>query len=373
MNEKYAWVNALRGYAILLVVLIHSSQHFSVSSYLKVITDDGYLGVQLFFIMSSFTLFNSYAKRKIENERNLKTKFFIRRYFRIAPYYYLAGIIYILYRLFAENQTINVNNVIANYTFLNGVYLPGINYIPPGGWSVGVEMLFYLFIPILFRYIDSLRKAVLLFFVSMFISIIINQYFIDYTSYYISLIWDDVSNWAFYQWLPYQFPVFVLGIILYFFKKNFVLSIKNGQIILILSIVTYFLFSIFNLNNVSPFYLIPNEYIYGLIFVCFAIGVYTTSNKLILNSFVQKLGVVSFSVYLNHFMVLNILGRLYSGFCKFLVVHLHLPDVILRNDLVFLISYIFVVYISFIISKQTYKHFEIKGIKLGNKLIDKFV
>jgi peptidoglycan/LPS O-acetylase OafA/YrhL len=373
MNEKYAWVNALRGYAILLVMFIHSSQHFSVSSYLKVITDDGYLGVQLFFIMSSFTLFNSYAKRKIGNEKNIKTKFFIRRYFRIAPYYYLAGIIYILYRLCAEKQVVIVSNVIANYTFLNGVYLPGINYIPPGGWSVGVEMLFYLFIPILFKYIDSLKKAVLLFFVTVLISIIVNQYFIHYTTYYISLIWEDVSKWAFCEWLPYQFPVFVLGIILYFFNKNFVLSIKKGQIILVLSIVTYFLFSIFSLNNLSPFCLIPNEYIYGLIFFCFAIGVYTTNNKLILNGFVQKLGVVSFSVYLNHFMVLNILGRLYSGFCKFLVVYLHLPDVILRNDIVFLISFIFVVYISFLISKQTYKYFEIKGINFGNKLIDKLV
>ena len=94
--EKYGWVNALRGYAVLLVILIHTSQHFNATTAMQILTHTGDLGVQLFFIMSSFTLFNSYSKRKTEDGIHVKRRFFIRRFFRIAPYYYIAGIVYIL-------------------------------------------------------------------------------------------------------------------------------------------------------------------------------------------------------------------------------------------------------------------------------------
>lgn len=119
MNEKYNWINALRGYAILLVILIHSSQAFKVSDFSKIICDKGDLGVQLFFILSSFTLFNSYSRRKFQDGLDVNRNFFIRRFFRIAPYYYIAGIIYVFYYYFFKNNPINVYNFIANFTFTN--------------------------------------------------------------------------------------------------------------------------------------------------------------------------------------------------------------------------------------------------------------
>ena len=69
VNEKYDWINALRGYAILLVILVHSSQYFFVSGFINKICQRGDLGVQLFFILSSFTLFNSYSNRKSEDKK----------------------------------------------------------------------------------------------------------------------------------------------------------------------------------------------------------------------------------------------------------------------------------------------------------------
>ncbi|HSD07359.1 acyltransferase [Flavobacterium sp.] len=148
-SEKYRWVNALRGYAILLVMLIHSSQAFKIHDFGKKIYDNGDLGVQLFFILSGFTLFNSYSKRRLREGKLTNRNFIIRRFFRIAPYYYIAGLIYVFYKVVIKHNAINLKNLIANYTFTNGIYLPGINDIPPGGWSIGIEMLFYLMIPML--------------------------------------------------------------------------------------------------------------------------------------------------------------------------------------------------------------------------------
>jgi peptidoglycan/LPS O-acetylase OafA/YrhL len=372
MNEKYNWINALRGYAILLVILIHSSQAIKVSDFSKIICNTGDLGVQLFFILSSFTLFNSYSKRRLQEGQDVNRNFFMRRFFRIAPYYYIGGLIYVFYYFFVKNNIINGYNLIANFTFTNGIYLPGINDIPPGGWSIGVEMLFYLLIPILFKYIDSFGKSILLFVLTMLFSIMINHYLLSYTTLFLNLIWGEINPWSLYFCLPNQLPIFILGIILYYINKNMVFSFKLGQMVLILSIMLFISFSFFKFSLVYPFYFIKREYAYGLIFVLFAIGTYTTENKIIINSFVQEIGIVSFSMYLNHFLIVIVLGFIYNGMCKIFVDYLYLSNVILQNDFIFWSFYFLIVILTYFISKKTYKYVEIKGIGLGNKLINKW-
>jgi peptidoglycan/LPS O-acetylase OafA/YrhL len=70
---------------------------------MRVFTNTGDLGVQLFFVVSSFTIFNSYAKQKEKNSININRIFFIKRFFRIAPNYYIAGLIYILYNILTND------------------------------------------------------------------------------------------------------------------------------------------------------------------------------------------------------------------------------------------------------------------------------
>lgn len=371
-SDKYNWVNALRGYAILLVLLIHSSQSFQVSNFGRLFCENGDLGVQLFFILSSFTLFNSYSKRKLTEKENVKRNFFIRRFFRIAPYYYLGGLIYVFYKGVIKHNEINIKNLIANYTFTNGVYLPGINDIPPGGWSIGVEMLFYLMIPLLFKYINSLTKAILLFIISMLFSVTINHYFLNDTILFLSSIFGSINDWSLRFWLPNQLPVFVLGIILYHINKNIVFSFKSGQMILMVSILFYIGFSFFKFDEEDARYFMKREYVYGLLFLLFAVGTYTTNNKWIINRFVQKIGVVSFSMYLNHFLVISLVGYFFKMICKEVTTFLNLSHAFLQNDFVFFCFYLLIIITTYLISKRTYKFIEIKGINFGNKLINKF-
>ena len=59
--------------------------------YLQILANKGKYGVQLFFIASAFTLFLSRHRRSEVGNKN----FFIRRFFRIAPMYYLGIILYL--------------------------------------------------------------------------------------------------------------------------------------------------------------------------------------------------------------------------------------------------------------------------------------
>src|SRR3954453_3371021 len=97
LNKKLTFIEALRGYAILGVVLTHSTQKLTdLPHWLHNIGIQGARGVQLFFIVSAFTLFYSLS-RKYETHSLEVKDFFIRRFFRIAPAFYAAFLFYLVF------------------------------------------------------------------------------------------------------------------------------------------------------------------------------------------------------------------------------------------------------------------------------------
>jgi peptidoglycan/LPS O-acetylase OafA/YrhL len=69
-----------------LVIAVHSSQYFDdLPIGVRALADQGARGVQLFFVASAMTLCMSWHSR---NDGALP--FYIRRFFRIAPMYYLS-------------------------------------------------------------------------------------------------------------------------------------------------------------------------------------------------------------------------------------------------------------------------------------------
>src|SRR6185295_1431327 len=97
-GKKLDYIDALRGIAIGGVLLVHCGQAGTNNypSILQCIILNGAIGVQLFYVASAFTIFLTFADR-YENEVHHTTNFFIRRFFRIAPMYYM-GMVYYLYQ-----------------------------------------------------------------------------------------------------------------------------------------------------------------------------------------------------------------------------------------------------------------------------------
>src|ERR1700722_19001252 len=75
--RHFDYINALRGYAILMVIAVHTSQAFpDLPNWFAKILNQGARGVQLFFVTSALTLSMSWVARK-ESAAN----FYIRRLF----------------------------------------------------------------------------------------------------------------------------------------------------------------------------------------------------------------------------------------------------------------------------------------------------
>ena len=81
--KKYPYLDALKGLAILAVVLVHSSQYaVPTNELLNRIMKKGMLGVQLFFIVSAIAICMSWYS-KMASERFPKLNFYLKRVFRI--------------------------------------------------------------------------------------------------------------------------------------------------------------------------------------------------------------------------------------------------------------------------------------------------
>lgn len=143
-------LDSLRGLALVMVLAIHCSQSYkSTFGVSKLLAPYGSLGVQLFFIISGFTMLLTFGGRY---SARIVYAFYIRRIARIAPLFWIAIVGYLwidgLGPRFWAPSGIHWSEIISTFLFLNGFMPQAVNAIVPGGWSIAVEMQFYCIFPI---------------------------------------------------------------------------------------------------------------------------------------------------------------------------------------------------------------------------------
>jgi peptidoglycan/LPS O-acetylase OafA/YrhL len=371
---KLTHVDSLRGIAILMVILVHSASgvQFVLSEknqqglpYLvDVIAQYGQMGVQLFFVVSAFTLCLSTANRAGEHLQYVN--FFIRRFFRIAPLYYF-GIIYYAYSraffnyikagelLIPEHYT--SFNIISNVLFFHGFYPPANTNIVLGGWSIGTEMAFYLVFPILFfiaKQLQDLPVIVLILFAGMLVAG--DFYLMQYTESVFGLRMGN--NGFIYYNLANQILVFMTGISLYFLERKKIMHQWTWWldmfIFLLLSAAGIF---VWKLELTYSFFFIP--ILAGVSFV-FLYNVFRKNDHLNIG-LLRKIGQLSFSMYVFHFVFAYQL----TGFVANKLFP-YLPNVVLL-----VVCYLAAVAMTMAVAFVTEKWIEKPGIHLGRLIIKK--
>ena len=146
-SDRIAQLDGLRGIAVSLVVLFHYGAGFPAGSMLDAIASRGWIGVDLFFVMSGFLIGGIVIANK--NTGNLLLVFYTRRFLRIFPLYYAllaaVGILALLHpmpdlRNLAFYALYTQNNLFG----LTGD--PGSPWLQPT-WSLAIEEQFYLILP----------------------------------------------------------------------------------------------------------------------------------------------------------------------------------------------------------------------------------
>ena len=151
-------LESLRGVAAMMIVLGHAIGFAgpSLPPHLQFIANNFWLGVPLFFTLSGFVLSYEYAAKL--DSRESVVEFYLRRFFRIAPLFYVLIPVWLvidaLYGRFHSPQALFLN-----IALLFGLVPGAHESMVPAGWTIGVEVIFYAIFPVTALLIGSVRSA----------------------------------------------------------------------------------------------------------------------------------------------------------------------------------------------------------------------
>jgi exopolysaccharide production protein ExoZ len=317
----------LRGLAIAGVMAIHVSQSFpSGLRIIDFVFGSGWVGVNVFYFVSAMTMCLMWTQRQTESHPT--RKFYIRRFLRIAPLFWLAIPLYLALNgtgpRYDAPHGIGPAQVILTTLFLHGWWPDSINSVVPGDWSIAAEMMFYLVFPFVIASFGPRRHLYLA------LAILINLFnvclfkpwaYSFFVAYYgpgdQAFVWN-----ALHLGFLNQLPIFLTGCALFFsLRQGFTRSdaaIFAGWIVLA--------FAADRASGSHEFnYLIINLVLGAFVFGCIRFAIHWRP--------IEALGRNSYSMYLSHFAVIYGLRQLWP-----------LPDglasLLLAGGLTALISYL---------------------------------
>jgi peptidoglycan/LPS O-acetylase OafA/YrhL len=216
---RVAVLDAGRSIAIVGVVAVHLSFQFpNLPKSVALIARMGQYGVQLFFVISAITILMTLEaeRERFSRSGHITLRFYIKRFFRIAPLYYAAIAIYGLISWGALRSgyehawvlgTHSSADILLNVLFLHALSPSAINNVVPGGWSIGVEMLFYLLAPLIFFFTLNRVRLVFASVAGLGVSAIV-MWLVGCNG---TPTCDVENNTFLYFWPPVQVPCFIVG------------------------------------------------------------------------------------------------------------------------------------------------------------------
>ena len=151
-------IQILRGVAVLLVVFFH----LEIAGF-----SSGFLGVDVFFVISGYLMAKMY-------EPSEKMTFFVKRARRLLPAYFAVVLVTVILATFTitPNDYAQVTRQAGFATFLipnigfwlENSYFDKAAFVPLLHlWSLGVEIQFYLLVPVLFWIFQKWKAGYVLF------------------------------------------------------------------------------------------------------------------------------------------------------------------------------------------------------------------
>jgi len=288
---RFGYIDALRGYAILMVIAVHTSQVTpELPKWLDLLAVQGARGVQLFFLVSALTLCMSWFARQQSAQA-----FYVRRIFRIAPMFWLA------IAFWYSNASHSSVNLLLSATMLHALSPSAINLIVPGGWSIGVEALFYLMFPFV---VPKLARAswtanALAFFAAVVIGVLASRMGPNIVGRFFLLPGEELAVY-FFLWLPRQLPCFLLGIMVFKALSRPIAMPHSSALLTISCTAVAFIAT-------ALFVRVPytEQTIYGIIFAVMAFSFSHLRSHIFINRAICWIGSVSYSAYFIHFGLIS--------------------------------------------------------------------
>lgn len=298
-EREIEWISKAKGFAILAVVACHTVQQFAIHNGITRMADAGRYGVQLFFVISAILAYKSFERNKITDWKSY-LRYLCKRLVRLIPVLYLAILWNIINHCISAGQIPGIEDEIWKKALYPTLFINGFSYKYFNSWMtwyIGVYVMFVALAPLIHKYINSAKKAIVFFTATAFIGWLINYVLVSFCG----VLSDD---WFFYGWLPRQLPVFALGIVLYYFMMTD--SFLNiGKSILVFTFVISSGFLISMVAFTSP---IELHVRYGILLTCLCFILFKQPWKFF--GFLKPFGKYSLGIYLFHGCLITIFNAI---------------------------------------------------------------
>lgn len=309
--EGTNFITGLRAIAILLVFLVHSGggELKNINDGFNNLVHYGTYGVQMFFVISGFTIFYQIFEKGYRFK-----KFLLVRVSRISIVYFpiiilifiyinLDGVQFNNWAIKFNDGNISIQNLLMHLSYLGAFSVKYANTIIGVEWTLNIEVFYYF----LFSFLISklLIKLELINLISVTIILIFMAIAVLFLGYI------DFLDKSLLHWMPFQYGyMFLLGGISYYFRKIILSSFSTTEQ--------------FKLSNISLFVVIicfivliyfsnilPGVIVGGITaFLTFILIIFTKDkakpSSLFTNHFFMFMGSISYSFYLLHLVILNI-------------------------------------------------------------------
>lgn len=300
-EKKIGAVDGLRAIAVLMVMLYHFFPNiFSI----------GYLGVDIFFVVSGFVISRMIINQLNNREFSLK-QFFIARTRRIFPLVLLIVSIVLLTSIFwmlpQDAKSLAVASLANLFLIQNFVFSSEIGYFDDlirrspllHTWSLAVEEQFYLLTPLFLILVKKLKYRSLLILLTLIVL----------TSFSSVVMQGRDHPAAVFFLLPFRLFELTLGVLLGTIERNVgtkILILKARENILFLGALTAACISISSVSNEFFFpnpSLIPFLISVSLIILC----AHCPVSELVLgNKLLVWIGIRSYTIYMLHYPILKL-------------------------------------------------------------------
>ncbi len=288
MQNKYIKeIQSLRGLSVIFVFLFHINQD---------IFSFGYVGVDIFFVISGFVITKIIYENVKKENFNIKI-FYISRFLRLFPallLMILSSIIFIVltYNLHGNGDLL-INTGIFSLLGLSNYYLVFIENdyfnsfdenIFEHMWSLSIEVQFYFIYPIIFFIFQRFLKFNERIFITIIVFLIILHFLINI-----------FNTYEFFYYTHTRIGEILIGSLTYFIQR------KNRQILFIY-LSSIILFIVFYITK-EIFYLI-NSVCFVTSLIILNIGKSSIFNQFLNFKFLNHIGNLSYSIYLWHLPII---------------------------------------------------------------------
>lgn len=309
MQKKFSGnLHALRGLAAVSVVFFHAKNmppHLDVG-YLSIVQQFG-AGVTLFFILSGFSLSLSNFD-KIDNPKWLYG-YTLKRLYRILPIWYTFIAIHFIYKWIKFGKIHSFSDILYHVIPFYPLVPGGHESMVWAGWTIGVELMFYVLFPFLLVALKNNYKSWLL---VTCLLILISLQFRSFAP-------EGLMQSFYYMGFSHQAFIFILGCALYFMTAHFLQNDKSNRlysivmcVICLLSFVYWWMTSAYpGTFTIKPFSLVLKSIALGSLVVVAYINV---GNWIRLyNPVTRFMGDKSYTIYLAHPIVVAETKRIYPS------------------------------------------------------------